>query len=256
MMGAVYERLREIGIYSSIGLAPTHVGALFMAEAAVFAIVGAVAGYLLGQGVAYVRYSTGILGEITLNYSSLSAIYSTLLVMATVVLSTLYPAKKAADMAVPDVTRRWTFPDPAGDVWQFDFPFTVGAAETLGLFTYLWRVFESYGETSIGAFYGEGAKLSARETGGVPEYVLDAKCWLKPYDLGISQMCEFRAVPADERGIYGIAVKIVRLSGDVASWRRMNRGFLNVLRKQFLIWRTLTPGERDDYRTEGEGILG
>jgi hypothetical protein len=256
MMGAVYERLREIGIYSAIGLAPTHVGALFMAEAAVFAIVGAVAGYLLGQGVAFLRHSVGVLSQITLNYSSLSAIYSTLLVMATVILSTIYPAKKAAAMAVPDVTRRWKFPEPVGDLWQFDFPFTVSSAETLGLFTYLLRVFESYGETSIGAFYSEGVALTGAPTGGVPEYVLDTKCWLKPYDLGISQTCQFRAYPADRHGIYGIAVRIVRVSGDVASWRRMNRGFLNVLRKQFLIWRTISPGERDEYRAEGAKLLG
>ena len=38
--GAVYERDREIGIYSSVGLAPNHIAALFIAEALVFATVG------------------------------------------------------------------------------------------------------------------------------------------------------------------------------------------------------------------------
>lgn len=33
MLGAVYERIREIGIYSSVGLAPSHIAALFFAEA-------------------------------------------------------------------------------------------------------------------------------------------------------------------------------------------------------------------------------
>ena len=46
MLGAVYERDREIGIYSSVGLAPNHIAALFIAEALVFATVGAVFGYL------------------------------------------------------------------------------------------------------------------------------------------------------------------------------------------------------------------
>ncbi|MBM3265602.1 MAG: M28 family peptidase, partial [candidate division Zixibacteria bacterium] len=49
MMGAVYERFREIGIFSSVGLAPTHIGALFMAESCVYAIIGGMAGYLIGQ---------------------------------------------------------------------------------------------------------------------------------------------------------------------------------------------------------------
>ncbi|MFC1806648.1 ABC transporter permease, partial [Planctomycetota bacterium] len=125
MTGAVYERSGEIHIYSSVGLAPTHIAALFLAESAVFATVGAVAGYLVGQTVAGIGYYTGWLGAITLNYSSLSAIYSSVVVMLTVFVSTLYPAKKASDMAVPDVTRRWEFPPPEGDHWRFDFPFTV-----------------------------------------------------------------------------------------------------------------------------------
>ncbi|MCH8979694.1 MAG: ABC transporter permease, partial [Armatimonadetes bacterium] len=49
MMGAVYERFKEIGIYSAVGLAPNHIAALFMAEAGVFATIGAVLGYLIGQ---------------------------------------------------------------------------------------------------------------------------------------------------------------------------------------------------------------
>ncbi|RKY04994.1 hypothetical protein DRP77_02305, partial [Candidatus Poribacteria bacterium] len=53
MLGAVYERVREIGIYSAVGLAPTHIAFLFMAESVVYAIIGAVVGYLLGQSVAW-----------------------------------------------------------------------------------------------------------------------------------------------------------------------------------------------------------
>ncbi|MEO2002821.1 MAG: FtsX-like permease family protein, partial [Candidatus Poribacteria bacterium] len=47
MLGAVYERVREIGIYSAVGLAPVHIAFLFMAEACVYAVLGAVLGYLM-----------------------------------------------------------------------------------------------------------------------------------------------------------------------------------------------------------------
>ena len=49
MLGSVFERVHEIHIFSSIGLAPSHIGMLFIAEALVYAILGRVAGYLLGQ---------------------------------------------------------------------------------------------------------------------------------------------------------------------------------------------------------------
>ena len=94
--------MRGIDMPTETGLTPLHVSALFLAEASVFATIGAVMGYLVGQTLAISLASFGMLEGITLNYSSLSAISSTLIVMITVFLSTMYPAKKAADMTVPD----------------------------------------------------------------------------------------------------------------------------------------------------------
>ena len=255
MLGAVYERMNEIGIYSSVGLAPTHVGALFLAEAAVFATLGAVLGYLIGQVATLVLAKSGLLSGMFLNYSSLSAVWSTMVVMATVMLSTIYPAKKAADLAVPDVTRRWKIPEPKGDEWVFDFPFTMSGKEVLGMHTYLAKVFDTYTEGSTGGFVAEGVKLDARMVEREPEYVLSMRCWLAPYDLGISQNVVLMAIPTGEFNIYKIEVHLIRLSGDVASWKRINRGFLNMLRKRFLVWRTVPPGEKDRYQKEGEELL-
>jgi hypothetical protein len=42
----------------------------------------------------------------------------------------------------------------------------------------------------------------------------------------------------------------------VASWRRINRGFLNLLRKRFLVWRTLAPELKHEYRQSGGRRLG
>jgi len=172
MIGAVYERSREIGIYNSVGLTPKHIGALFMAESAVFATLGAVIGYLIGQVLSMVFVQTGWLSGINLNYSSLSAIWSTVVVMVVTLLSTLYPARVAAHMAVPDVSRSWKFPEPEGDFWYFDFPFTVGGAEALGLYSYLSTVFESYGEGSIGDFVAEGVELAVSGEEAEPIYVI------------------------------------------------------------------------------------
>lgn len=256
MIGAVYERSREISIYTSVGLTPKHIGALFMAESAVFATLGAVIGYLAGQVLSMVFVQTGLLSGINLNYSSLSAIWSTVVVMVVTLLSTLYPARVAARQAVPDVSRRWKFPEPEGDNWYFDFPFTVGGAEALGLYSYLATVFESYGEGSIGDFVAEEVALGAGGDPQEPTYVITMKCWLAPYDLGISQGVRLEAVPTGEFGIYEVKVVLTRESGDVASWRRINRGFLNLLRKRFLVWRTLAPELKHDYRQSGRHRLG
>ena len=255
MLGSVYERFREIGIFSSVGLAPTHIAALFLAEAAVFATVGAVMGYLIGQVVTMALSRFGLLSGMNLNYSSLSAISSTLVVMATVFLSTIYPARKAASMAVPDVTRKWKFPEPEGDRWVFDFPFTIGGAEVVGMYAYLAKIFESYGEGSTGGFVAEDVKLASCEHEGMKKYTITMRTWLAPYDLGISQDVILDGIPSGEHSVYRVEVILQRLSGDVASWRRINRGFLNVLRKRFLVWRTVSPEEKVEYREQGHQAL-
>ena len=256
MMGAVHERFREISVYSSVGLAPSHIAALFLAESSVFATVGAVMGYLVGQSLTLILVNTDMLAGLSLNYSSLSAIWSAVVVMATVFLSTAYPAKKAADMAVPDVGREWKFPDPEGDEWSFDFPFTIGSVEVLGMYAYLTRVFESYEEGSLGAFVTENVEMRSEVVDGKNVYQISMMTWLAPYDLGISQRVSLSAAPAEaEHELYAVWVEIHRESGDVASWQRINRRFLSVLRKRFLVWRTLSQELKGEYAVTGDEIL-
>lgn len=255
MMGSVYERFREIGIYSSVGLAPGHIAWLFMAESCVYSVLGVVAGYLTGQSVAKILIELDLLAGFTLNYSSTSAVFASILVMAVVMLSTVYPARKASEMAVPDVTRKWKLPPPEGDEWNFDFPFTVSGHEVLGLSVFLIGYFDSYSEESIGTFYTDGARLDRIDTANGEGYSISMNIWLAPFDLGVSQHVIFRATPEPEHNIYSISLQITRMSGEEASWRRVNQRFMNVIRKQFLIWRTVNAEAKAEYRLQGEQIL-
>ena len=76
MVGAVHERSREIGIYSSVGLAPAHISMLFLAEACVYAVLGIAGGYVLGQSMGKVLIWADYLEGVNLNYSSLAAVVS------------------------------------------------------------------------------------------------------------------------------------------------------------------------------------
>ncbi len=255
MMGSVYERFREISIYSSVGLAPGHIAWLFIAESCVYSVLGVVAGYLVGQLVGKVLITLDLVSGLTLNYSSLSAVMSCMLVMAVVMLSTIYPARKASQMAVPDVTRKWKLPPPDGDEWNFDFPFTVSGHEVLGLSVFLIGYFDSYSEESIGTFYTDGAKLSRFSTPNGDGYLIDMNIWLAPFDLGVSQNVKFKAAPEDLHNIYTVTLQIRRLSGEDASWRRVNQRFMNVIRKQFLIWRTVDAEAKENYEGQGQEML-
>ncbi len=253
MLGSVYERIREIGTYSAVGLAPIHIASLFFAESLVYAILGAVGGYLLGQVIIKILLLTGLLKGLVLNYSSLSAVFATIIIVITVLLSTLYPARKASQMAVPDVTRKWILPSPKGDNWEF----TVSEYEVLGLATFLTEYFNAYQDVSLGNFYTSGAELSYENLpSGKKKYFVKTEVWLAPFDLGVSQ--EFKMVfePLGEYNFYTINLFMKRTSGEATDWKRLNRRFLDGIRKQFLIWRTVSSEIKKDYENQGKKNLG
>jgi hypothetical protein len=346
MLGSVFERTREIGIYSSVGLAPIHVAALFIAEAVVYAVLGSISGYLVAQTVAKIVTAANLLPGITLNYSSSSAVIATLIVMATVLLSTLYPAMQASRMSQPDIERKWQMSVPLGDLWRFQFPFTVSGKQTIGVAQFLADFFETHTDTSIGSFYTdkinfsglplrdaitllntlpEGVTLpapaptvqgasaqstvdngsavsldaqkhnasSVRPDAGFPEvsdsqtggakalskkkraeaaaaasfklmnieeiaatpdtqvYRLSMRVWLAPFDMGVSQDVDILLVPSDDPGLYELQLRLLRQSGEISAWRRVNRQFMSDLRRQLLLWRTIRPEGQQEYVLRG-----
>ncbi len=247
MLGSVYERVKEIHIFSSIGLSPANIGTLFMAEALVYAILGSVAGYVLGQGISKVLTVFNLLQGLSLNFSSVSAVLSTLIIVAVVLLSTLWPAKKASEVATPSINRSWNVPDPVGDDWAIRLPFAVTGDQARGVNGFLAEWFRSYEGYSVGDFITEGITEETFDSEHGLAWRIGCKAWLAPFDLGVSQMIRLETVPTDLEDVYDLRLTLVRVSGDVSNWKRVNRRFLNTLRKQFLIWRTLNAAERERY---------
>jgi len=238
MLGAVYERANEIRIYSSVGLAPTHVAALFIAESSVYATIGAIFGYLIGQISAKIITMNDLLPGLALNYSSTSAVVATIVVIVVVLLSTLYPAHVAARSSVADQGRKMRIPRPTGDNWKFDFPFTVSRREGLGLTSFIKDFFDENDEESGVKFAAENSWMEETETEQGPAYSLHSLIWLAPFDMGISQQTAMHIVPdpEDDR-VDKIVFEFHRESGEITAWEKMNLGFIKEMRKQLLIWR-------------------
>ncbi len=255
MVGAVHERSREIGIYSSVGLAPAHISMLFVAEACVYAVLGITAGYVLGQSMGKMLIWADLLEGVNLNYSSLAAVMVALLVMAVVLLSTLYPARLAAQAAVPEVVRRWQLPAPDGDHWEFPFPFMVGKAEVVGLCGFLVNYFRAYSEESLGTFFTEEIQLARERGTRGEEYAVQMLIWLAPFDMGVSQYLQIAFEPTEVENIYTVEFFIQRISGQDTFWRTTNQRFVHGLRKEFLIWHTLKEEERAQHRERAGQML-
>ena len=264
MLGSVYERTSEIGVYSAVGLSPTHVHYLFLAEACVYATIGAVAGYLLAHGLGTILTYLNLTKGLAFNYSTLSTVYATLAMITAVLLSTLYPARKAAKLAMPSEKATADVPHPEGDQMEIELPFTYVELDAISVIPFLYDVLEDHGEGSSAQFFCQEPKLIQGPPEAPPDaaiagkqsFGLQARCWLKPYDLGVSQMVTLDIRPSRFTGVWSAHLRLERISGNTDSWRRANRLFVSVLRKHFLAWRGLEEPQKDEYLVRGLAIRG
>ncbi len=246
MLSSVSDRQREIFTFSALGLGPRHVGALFFAEAGVYAVVGGMGGYLFAHVFSRVVEALARQGWVEapmMNSSSMNAMLTLLVVMATVLASTFYPAYKASRAANPGAQRRWRMPEPVGDQMSMEFPFTVSDYDMIGLVSFLEEHLLAHREKSVGLFAADNVHVRHEES----RFILTATLWLQPFDQGVSQSFTLWTRPSAIEGIDQVHVDMGRLSGSPAIWRRSARVFIHDLRNQFILWRTIPDEATEHY---------
>ncbi len=258
MIASVHERTREIGIFSAIGLAPNHIAMLFFAESLVYGVIGAVFGYFAAQISAKVIVATGALPGLYLNFSSTSAVLSAALVMAVVLASTIYPAKKASKIAAPALEGDLLDVLPEGDEWRILLPFSISGREAEPIIRYLADWFRAYEEYTIGSFVTSGTTLGHFESRHGRGTYTRTTAWIAPYDLGVSQIVQIQSEPTALEDVFELTLILTRLGGEPGNWINLNKRFVEDLRKQFLTWRTMDEDQRARYadaRPDEEGGL-
>jgi hypothetical protein len=256
MLSSIAERRKEIYIYTSLGLAPLHVGFLFLAEALTYGLMGSIFGYIIGQGMATVLSDLGWLGGLTLNYSGTQAIFTMVMVLSVVVVSSLIPAFLAGRLATPSNEMSWKVSQPVDGVIRDRLPFTVTGRTADGVMAFLFEYLDAHREGSIGTFSTDHLHAVKAEVGGQSFEGLECTVWLAPYDLGIRQRCRILVGEAGEEDVYNLHIELTRYSGQESSWWKLNRGLLADLRKQLLGWRNLKPQKMLEYITEATERLG
>jgi hypothetical protein len=272
MIGSVFERKREIGIYTSVGLAPSHVSFLFIAESMAFAVLSVVLGYLLAQITAALFVGTGLWAGITVNYSSLAGVAAMIMIFMVVLISVIYPSRVAAQIAIPDVNRSWTMPEAKGGLIEVTLPILLKYKEIRGVGGYMLHYFLGHKDVSHGLFSTGDLKLmfECPDSAHQPEdqEIKTAVCrfgencerqaclhfrttvWLAPFDFGIMQSVDVFFQPAaDDPGFLEINVIMIRQAGEANIWHRVNKAFINEIRKQLLVWRSLNQDAQNEYET-------
>lgn len=256
MRGSVYERRDELYVFNAVGLSPAHIRSLFLAEASVYAVVGAVGGYLLAQGITSGLHALGVTAGMSMNYSSLSSVFVSVIIMAVVFLSSLFPARMAARLAAPAELMTRKRETASGDAMELDLPFTFNRRDRIAIVPYFVDWFENYGEGSSGPFYCTDPLCRVeRQNDGAAVPCVRVTAWLKPYDLGVSQIVDVVVRHTAETGDNVATVTMTRTSGDRQSWERCCYAFIGLLRKRFLTWRAVPDDHRNMLYERGRALL-
>jgi hypothetical protein len=256
MRGSVYERKDEIYVYNAVGLNPSHVFFLFIAEACVYAVVGALGGYLVANLAGKLVALLGLNVGLTINYSSIYAVMYSVVIMVAVLFSTWFPARAAARLAAPAEEMKWRIPTPDQGVISFDLPFTFSARDRVAIVAYFMGWFDEFGEGSSGRFYCSEPACGLDRRGTQVASCVRTTTWLRPYDLGVSQEVVIHLREDAQSGQTTARLTLNHLSGGISAWVRTNYLFLRVLRKHFLDWRVVPESEKLGFLQRARRLLG
>jgi hypothetical protein len=246
MLGTVEERQEEILMLGAVGLAPRHVSILFLAEACVYGVLGVVFGVMLGLGVGWL--TRGWASGVDVNYASVSTMLMGMLVMVVVVLATWIPAARAARLATPSGAAKWELPASADGRVALTLPFNVTRENGLGVFAFLHEYLNGHRESTSPDF-----RCTALTAGIVPvgtestAVEIGGQVWPAPYDRQVSQQATVRLSPVAGTNLFRVEVGCERLTGELDAWNRGVFEFLDLVRRQFLIYRTLPDEHKRRY---------
>ncbi|MCD6509844.1 MAG: hypothetical protein J7L11_05615 [Thermoprotei archaeon] len=248
IIGSVQERLRDVDTMAVLGLSPLGVSLMFIVETVVYAIPCACLGYFLGVLLNRVFLGTGILpSTFVMNATSTSVLITLTILITAVVLSAVYPAFAIAGKRVtPSLRRRWEIPTrPKGDLWEIPLMVRLTRVEELiGLLYFIKEYYEGAGAIHKSYVVKSVSNVDLRNLS------LYLRVHLMPLELGIIQdvVISGRIM----KGGANISVTLKRISGSKDIWFRRNYMFIDVLRKQILLWRTLSPDEQKKYIMKAE----
>ena len=132
MFATVDERRNEIVTLSSVGLNPTHIAVLFIAEALVIGFIGGGFGYLLGiSGYRLASLVGGL--KVQEKVSAEWGLLSILLSGLTAVIASLIPALRSSTLVTPSLVRRWKMSSgervTIDEAWVLDLPIKLMSRE-------------------------------------------------------------------------------------------------------------------------------
>jgi hypothetical protein len=145
MLNSLYERRREIGILSSVGLNPSHIAGIFVAEAIAIGLIGGGIGYLLGLSMYKVMTLIQVTLEVRQKVSALWCLGALMIAMTAVIMGAV-SALQGSVVITPSLKRRWRIDEAAemGKTVEMDLPIRVPRSEMEEFVNYVLRILREY----------------------------------------------------------------------------------------------------------------
>jgi hypothetical protein len=261
MLGTVEERKGEVGMLGAIGLSPRQIAFLMFAESTVFSILGILLGTFGGLMFANIVNSINAAGgnfltSLSFNFTSLISMVLATGTGVVVLLATLIPANKAAAVAAPSGMTEWVLPESEveGEI-RFKLPFTLTRGNAVGMTAFFHQFLVNHNEPTSDDFNCREVLLAMERANGQPVIQIGTDMWLAPYDLDVAQHFNLTLQEGGREGVYEVELFMQRFSGSEENGRRTAYNLLNLVRRQFLLWRNLEPSRRAEFIQQGARLL-
>jgi hypothetical protein len=120
---------------------------------------------------------------------------------------------------------------------------------------YMHEFLENLEGVTVGYLAVDNLTPYVETTAGRPVPVMSFRAWVAPFDLGVSYDTQLRLTYREERDVYQYHLQAVRYSGDQQNWKRLTPRFIQLLRKQLLMWRILSAEAQREYAGRGEALF-
>ncbi len=239
ILSSIRERNREIQVFAVTGLTPLGSMTMFILESEIYAVVGGFLGYFAGFGLNSAFRTFGLLpSEIPFNHISSTTMLTIVIILVVSFVTSLWPSFSASKSVTPSLLRKWEFTTkPGQDDWEIPIPSRASSREeAVSILRFLKEFFDGAGNV--------GHMFMINETKDVTAEDMTLRLVIRqaPYELLILSDVDIRFV-ADTEG-YTTQVYLKRTSGDRKAWIVSSYYFVDSLRKQLLLWRSLDVADR------------
>lgn len=245
--GAVYERIREIYIYSVIGLNPMNVVGMFLGECVAYALISAPLGYIFSL----------ILGNLSSFFANYTSSAVTLVILSSILVilsSSIYPLRKVSKFVTPSLERVWRPPTkPKGNTWEIPLPVAMETEEeAVGMVAFITEYMRSYG-SEVTSFMVEKLEHEKKVEEGKNVYLSKAVIRLRPYETGLTEEMVFKVSYVKNRYVVTLIANLI--SGPRVLWPGSHLRVVDTVRKTMLVWKSLSSGERNKFLKLGEEMF-